>query len=211
MLQLLAEGPPLHSDTGREDLCHPLQGGECRRRVGGIHRVGIFRGGRPQEGDAQVSRRPQARQSLPFGWGQGTSRAGLSAEDGAGGGALRLPNLGREAAGESRGLGRLGNPTPGDPSRGSSGQGGPGPQVSHRWRMGRAPPPPPAWAWHRCPGAWTPPCRGSSSCQAEVAPEGRPSMTRAHSQPPDPRVLLVEAARRGHRSARSQGPASPER
>lgn len=30
VVQLLTEGPPLDSDTGRQDICHPLQRGESR-------------------------------------------------------------------------------------------------------------------------------------------------------------------------------------
>lgn len=43
VLQLLAESPPLHSDTGWQDLRHPLQGGERRRRIGGIQRIRVCR------------------------------------------------------------------------------------------------------------------------------------------------------------------------
>lgn len=45
---------------------------------------------------------------------------------------------------------------------------------SHRWRTGRAPPLPPVWASHHCPAAWTPPCRGSSFCQAQMARRASP-------------------------------------
>lgn len=48
MLQLLAESPPLNPDAGGQDLCHPLQGGERRGRVGGIQRVGVCQGHRQE-------------------------------------------------------------------------------------------------------------------------------------------------------------------
>lgn len=62
VLQLLAEGPPLHADAGRQDLRHPLQGGERRGRVGGIQGIGVCRatGGRgtgDPESPGQVSPR----------------------------------------------------------------------------------------------------------------------------------------------------------
>ena len=60
VLQLLAEGPPLHTDAGRQDLRHPLQGGERRGWVGGIQRIGVCRAG-PQTGEARVTQCPQAR------------------------------------------------------------------------------------------------------------------------------------------------------
>ena len=70
-----------------------------------------------RRGTSEPASPGQARSALGLGPGDLPSWA----EDRAGGGALRLPNLGREAARGSRGLGRLGNPTPGDPRRGSSG------------------------------------------------------------------------------------------
>lgn len=78
--------------------------------------------------------------------------------------------------------------------------------VSHRWRMGRAPPPPRAWAWPRCPAAWTPPCRGSSSCQAETAQKGLTGMSPTHGHLPHLALLMVQATWQVHSWARTRSP-----
>lgn len=52
VLQLLAESPPLHADAGRQDVRHPLQRGERRRRVRGVQGIGVCRAaGRRGTGD----------------------------------------------------------------------------------------------------------------------------------------------------------------